>query len=86
MKEFGVSRTIAILPVSLFLMGLGTGPLIIGPLSEVYGASCDIHSTEELIFFLRSESCILWVVHRFLHLLLGGSVCPQRRCVLSPSQ
>jgi len=43
MKEFGVSRTVAILPISLFLMGLGTGPLLVGPLSEVHGALCDFH-------------------------------------------
>lgn len=47
MKEFGISRTVAILPVSLFLIGLGTGPLVIGPLSEVYGVSCDFHSSAE---------------------------------------
>lgn len=47
MKEFGVSRTVAILPVSLFLMGVGTGPLVIGPLSEVYGALCYFHPSTE---------------------------------------
>ena len=38
MKEFGISRTVSILPVSLFLVGLGIGPLLAGPLSEVHGA------------------------------------------------
>ena len=38
MKEFGISRIVSILPISLFLMGLGTGPLLVGPLSEVHGA------------------------------------------------
>jgi len=47
MKEFGVSRTVAILPVSLFLMGVGTGPMVIGPLSEVYGAFYDFQSFSE---------------------------------------
>ena len=47
MKEFGISRTVSILPISLFLMGTGVGPLLIGPLSEVYGASCDFHSSTE---------------------------------------
>ncbi|KAF9785518.1 major facilitator superfamily domain-containing protein [Thelephora terrestris] len=37
MEEFGISSTVAILPISLFLMGLGTGPLLVGPLSEVHG-------------------------------------------------
>ena len=43
MEEFGVSHTISILPVSLFLMGLGTGPLLVGPLSEVHGNPHDPH-------------------------------------------
>ena len=47
MKEFGISHTISILPISLFLMGLGTGPLLVGPLSEVHGASCNSHSSAE---------------------------------------
>lgn len=41
MKEFGISRTVSILPMSLFLMGLGIGPLLIGPLSEVHGVLLD---------------------------------------------
>lgn len=40
MQEFGISHTVAILPISLFLMGLGTGPLLVGPLSEVHGVLC----------------------------------------------
>ena len=45
MKEFGISRTVSILQISLFLMGLGTGPLLVGPLSEVHGALSDFHSS-----------------------------------------
>jgi len=56
MKEFGVSRTVAILPVSLFLMGLGTGPLLVGPLSEVYGALSDFHSSIEHRFTFSGRS------------------------------
>lgn len=36
-KSFNVSHTVSILAISLFVMGLGTGPLVVGPLSEVYG-------------------------------------------------
>jgi hypothetical protein len=48
MEEFGISPTVAILPISLFLMGLGTGPLLVGPLSEVHGTLLNLHpsSTE----------------------------------------
>lgn len=45
MKEFGVSLTVSILPISLFLAGLGIGPLLVGPLSEVHGALCDVYSS-----------------------------------------
>ena len=47
MKEFGISRTVSILPISLFLMGLGTGPLLVGPLSEVHGTLDDFRSHTE---------------------------------------
>ena len=47
MKEFGISRTVSILPLSLFLMGGGIGPLLIGPLSEVYGTLYDFYSSAE---------------------------------------
>lgn len=35
--EFHVSRVVATLGLSLFVMGLGLGPLFLGPLSEFYG-------------------------------------------------
>lgn len=56
MEEFGISHTIAILPISLFLMGLGTGPLLVGPLSEVHGMLYYLHSSifSRLIFLGRN--------------------------------
>ncbi|KAH8816073.1 major facilitator superfamily domain-containing protein [Xylogone sp. PMI_703] len=36
-KEFEVSRIVATLGLSLFIMGLGIGPMLLGPLSEFYG-------------------------------------------------
>jgi len=35
-----VSEEISILGVSLFFLGLGLGPLVAGPMSEIYG--CDV--------------------------------------------
>ena len=35
--EFHISRVVATLGLSLFVMGLGLGPMILGPLSEFYG-------------------------------------------------
>ena len=45
MKEFGISRTVSILPMSFFLLGVGIGPLLVGPLSEVYGELYDSRSS-----------------------------------------
>lgn len=36
-QEFRVSRVVATLGLSLFVMGLGIGPMVLGPLSEFYG-------------------------------------------------
>ncbi|KAF9531277.1 major facilitator superfamily domain-containing protein [Crepidotus variabilis] len=36
-REFTVAKIVTILSISLFVIGLGIGPLIVGPLSEVYG-------------------------------------------------
>ncbi|KAJ9104070.1 hypothetical protein QFC20_004647 [Naganishia adeliensis] len=35
--SFGISNEVAILTVSLFVMGLGVGPLLVGPVSEFIG-------------------------------------------------
>lgn len=37
MEEFGVSSTVAILPLSLYVFALGVGPVVGGPLSETVG-------------------------------------------------
>lgn len=36
-KEFGVSDEVALLSISLFVVGFGVGPMIFAPLSEIYG-------------------------------------------------
>lgn len=36
-ESFGISNEVAILTVSLFVMGLGVGPLLLGPVSEFIG-------------------------------------------------
>lgn len=37
MKDFNLSKEVSILTISLFVLGIGTGPLLLGPLSEFYG-------------------------------------------------
>lgn len=36
-KEFSCSRIVATLGLSLFILGLGLGPMLLAPLSELYG-------------------------------------------------
>jgi len=36
-EEFNVSREAALVPISVFVVGFGVGPMIFAPLSEVYG-------------------------------------------------
>jgi MFS family permease len=36
-ESFNISNEVAILTVSLFVMGLGIGPLLVGPVSEFIG-------------------------------------------------
>jgi MFS family permease len=36
-SEYNISSTVSILTVSLFVEGLGIGPLLLGPLSEFFG-------------------------------------------------
>ena len=38
-EELGVSRTAAILPLTLYVLGLALGPVIAAPISETYGRS-----------------------------------------------
>lgn len=35
--ELHVGHIVSVLSISLFVMGLGLGPLVVGPLSEIYG-------------------------------------------------
>jgi len=37
MERFGVSTTVALLPLSLYVLALGLGPILGAPLSETFG-------------------------------------------------
>jgi len=52
-KEFGVAKELTVLGLSLFVLGLGLGPLLVGPLSEVYGRNI-IYQVSYLLFFVFS--------------------------------
>jgi hypothetical protein len=44
-QEFHVSRTVSILGLSMYVIGLAFGPLFLAPLSEVSTRSCRSHNT-----------------------------------------
>lgn len=50
-RDFHVSETVAILAISLFVGGLGLGPLLVGPLSEVYGRNI-VYRVSYFLFFI----------------------------------
>jgi MFS family permease len=52
-KEFNVSKEVAILSISLYVAGLGLGPMLVGPLSQVYGRNI-IYRVSYLLFFIFS--------------------------------
>lgn len=57
-QDLECSRTVATLGVSTFLLGFGTGPLIFGPLSEVWGRN-PIYRSVLLLFVLFNVACAL---------------------------
>ncbi|KZP29647.1 MFS general substrate transporter [Athelia psychrophila] len=51
--EFHVAKEVSILGISMFVLGLGLGPLVVGPLSELYGRII-VYRYSYLFFFLFS--------------------------------
>ncbi len=52
--EFHVSRVVATLGLSLFVIGLGLGPMVLGPLSEFYG--------RRPIYVLSFTFFLIWLI------------------------
>lgn len=50
-RELHVGKTVSILSISLYILGLGIGPLLVGPLSEVYGRNL-VYRVSYATFFL----------------------------------
>ncbi|KAI0269965.1 MFS general substrate transporter [Gloeopeniophorella convolvens] len=50
-RQFGVSKEVTILGVSLFVLGLGLGPLVAGPMSEIYGRNI-VYRVSFVLFFV----------------------------------
>ncbi|KAF2169124.1 hypothetical protein M409DRAFT_52412 [Zasmidium cellare ATCC 36951] len=78
-EAFHVSRTAAIVPLTVFVVGLGLGPLIAAPLSEMYGRTIVYKITAPIyILFLagagESKTFGSLVVCRFLAGVAGAPV------------
>ncbi|KAF8890945.1 major facilitator superfamily domain-containing protein [Infundibulicybe gibba] len=77
-REFGTSKVVAILSISLFVEGLGTGPLLVGPLSEVYGRNI-VYQISYGLFFIFSwpvafaPNIVVYLVFRFVTGFCGSA-------------
>lgn len=81
MIDFGVSETIAILPLTTYVLGLGFGPMVSAPISETLGrlGTYRIATPISALFCLGAgyapnlaALCIL----RFFAGLFGGAILP----------
>ncbi|KAF8657569.1 hypothetical protein AX14_007857, partial [Amanita brunnescens Koide BX004] len=76
--EFHVASQVAILAISLFVTGLGTGPLLVGPLSELYGRSIIYRVSFGMFFALSwpvafAPDIAVFLVFRFLTGFFGST-------------
>ncbi|SCV05554.1 LANO_0H10044g1_1 [Lachancea nothofagi CBS 11611] len=54
-RRFGISEEVSILGLSLYLWGMGTGPLLLSPLSELYGRK------PTFVWSLALSTCFLFL-------------------------
>ncbi|KAG6332618.1 hypothetical protein ID866_6471 [Astraeus odoratus] len=77
-STFHVSHEVTILAISLFVAGLGVGPLLVGPLSEVYGRNI-IYQASYVFFFICTfpvafaPNIAVFLVFRFITGFLGSA-------------
>ncbi|KAJ3813559.1 major facilitator superfamily domain-containing protein [Lentinula aff. lateritia] len=77
-ETFHVSREVTILAISLFVEGLGLGPLLAGPLSEVYGRNI-IYRVSFILLFAFSfgvafaPNIVVYLVFRFITGFCGST-------------
>ncbi|EPQ55542.1 MFS general substrate transporter [Gloeophyllum trabeum ATCC 11539] len=77
-QSFHVSREVTILSISLFVEGLGIGPLLVGPLSEVYGRNI-VYRVSYLLFFaftwpiVFAPNIAVFLVFRFITGFCGSA-------------
>ncbi|KAI0773812.1 MFS transporter [Fomes fomentarius] len=77
-EDLHTSHEVTILSISLYVLGLGIGPLVVGPLSELYGRNI-IYRTSYVFFFALTwptafpPDIATFLVFRFLTGLCGAA-------------
>lgn len=77
-QTFHVSREVSVLGISMFVAGLGTGPLLVGPLSEMYGRNA-VYQTSYASFFVFTFPVVfapdiaVFLVFRFITGFCGSA-------------
>ncbi|KAJ7049930.1 major facilitator superfamily domain-containing protein [Mycena amicta] len=77
-RDFHVAREATILSISLFVLGLGIGPLITGPFSEIYGRAIIYRISYVLLVLFGfpvafAPNLAVLIVFRFLQGMAGAS-------------
>ncbi|KAG1895762.1 major facilitator superfamily domain-containing protein [Suillus fuscotomentosus] len=77
-QTFHVSHEVTILGISLYVSGLGMGPLLVGPLSEVYGRNVVYRVSYALFFILTfpvvfAPNIAVFLIFRFITGFCGST-------------
>ncbi|KAF8920630.1 MFS general substrate transporter [Mucidula mucida] len=77
-EEFGVSHIVTVLSISLFVEGLGCGPLLVGPLSEVYGRNNVYRASYAFLFIFSfpvtfAPNIAVYLIFRFITGFCGSA-------------
>jgi MFS family permease len=78
-RQFGLSRNVALLPVTLYTFGFSIGPCVASPLSELYGRRWIYWTNLPLLIIFNaiaaaSNNFIVLVIFRFLAGFSGSGV------------
>ncbi|KAL4061760.1 major facilitator superfamily domain-containing protein [Scleroderma yunnanense] len=77
-ETFHVSHEVTVLGISLFVAGLGVGPLFVGPLSEVYGRNIIYRASYALFFICTfpvafAPNIVVFLIFRLLTGFFGST-------------
>ncbi|KAF8956847.1 major facilitator superfamily domain-containing protein [Flammula alnicola] len=77
-RDFHASKEVSILSISMFIEGLGLGPLLLGPLSEIYGRNA-VYRVSYTLYFLFTfpvafaPNIAVYLVFRFVTGFCGSA-------------